>query len=205
MTPLVGSLGPLGWAYLACLLLGLFYGLFAGLFSLIGGHFGGEVAGGDAPGHTGPEISDMGHEPGTVDTGTHMTPFNPVVISIFLVSFGGTGLAAMQLLGWHLASLCVAAPSGLVMGAVTFAFFEKIFNITQGSSSPSTAELIGKDAEVITPIPLDGLGEIAYNRRGSRFTAAARCESGAAAPKQAVVTIVRIVGHTHYVKPAGGN
>ena len=195
-------MGPLGWAYLSCLLLGLFYGLFAGLFSLIGGHDGG-LHGDGAPGHTATEVSEMGHEPGMVDSGVHMSPFNPVVIAIFLVSFGGTGLTAMQLLGWHLASLAVAAPSGMVMAGITFALFEKLFSITQGSSSPSQQELIGKEAEVITPIPQDGLGEIAYTRRGTRFTAAARCESGAPVPKQTVVAITRIVGHTHYVKTTG--
>jgi len=199
----IDALGPLGWAYLVCLLLGLFYGLFAGLFSLIGGHFGGADAD-MSPGHSGPEIADMGHEPGTADAGTHLSPFNPAVIAIFQVSFGGTGLATMQLFGWKLASLAVAAPSGLVMAAVTFALFNKLFSVTQASSAPGQAELLGREAEVITPIPAAGLGEIAYSRRGTRFTAAARSESGAAVPKQAVVVIVRIVGHTHYVKPAGG-
>jgi len=198
------DVGPIGWAYLVCLLLGLFYGVFAGLFSLIGGHFGG-VHGDHIIGHTPAEVSDMGHEPGTADSGVHMSPFNPVVVSIFLVSFGGTGLAAMQILNWNLASLAVAAPSGFVMGAITFAIFEKIFRITQGSSEPGQQEIVGKEAEVITPIPADGLGEIAYTRRGSRFTAAARCESGVAVPKQTVVTVTRIVGHTHYIKSPGGS
>lgn len=62
----------LGWAYLVCLLLGLFYGVFAGLFSLFGGHH--DIHHGfDAPGHTGPEVDQMAHEPGTVDSGLHMT------------------------------------------------------------------------------------------------------------------------------------
>ena len=87
---------------------------------------------------------------------------------------------------------------------ITFAIFERIFSITQGSSAPGQQEVIGKDAEVITPIPENGLGEIAYNRRGSRFTAAARCESGAAVAKQTVVTVTQIVGHTYFVKPSGG-
>jgi membrane protein implicated in regulation of membrane protease activity len=198
------SVGPLGWAYLACLLLGLFYGVFAGLFTLLGGHFDGTTAGDHTPGHTPAEVSQMGHEPGTMDSGLHMTPLNPVVISIFLVSFGGTGLATMQLLGWKLGSLGVAAPSGFVMAAITFAIFEKIFSVTQGSSEPGQQELIGKEAEIITPIPENGLGEIAYTSRGSRFTAPARSETGAPVGKQTVVTVTRIVGHTYYVKLSGG-
>ena len=133
-----------------------------------------------------------------------MTPLNPVVVAIFLVSFGGTGLAAMQLFDWNIASLAVAAPSGFVLAAITFTIFNKIFSVTQGSSEPAQQEIVGKDAEVITPIPENGLGEIAYTRRGSRFTAAARSESGAAVAKNAIVTVTRIVGHTHYVKSSGG-
>jgi membrane protein implicated in regulation of membrane protease activity len=200
---IAATVGPLGWAYLICLLLGVFYGVFAGLFAIVGGHDGGhhEI---ESPGHTEVEVSQMGHEPGTVDSGMHMTPLNPVVVSIFLVSFGGTGLASMQLFDWNLASLAVAAPSGFVLAAITFAIFEKIFSATQGSSEPAQQEIVGKDAEVITPIPENGLGEIAFTRRGSRFTAAARSESGAPVAKNAVVTVTRIVGHTHYVKSSGG-
>ena len=193
---------PLGWGYLACLLLGLTYGALAGLFSLLGGHhdLGHSF---DSPGHAPAEIQGMGHDASQADSGMHMSPTNPVVIAIFLVSFGGTGLATMQLLGWRFASLAIAAPSGLVMGAVTFAIFDEFFSLTQGSSDPAEQEVIGKEAEVITPIPENGLGEIAYTRRGSRFTAAARTESGAAVARQSIVTVTRIVGHTYYVKPSG--
>jgi membrane protein implicated in regulation of membrane protease activity len=185
---------------LICLCVGLFYGFFAGLFSLIGGHFGGGDHGGEAPGHTGTEVDQMGHQPGTADSGFHFSPFSPVVVSIFMVSFGGTGLATIQMFDWRLGSLAVAAPSGFVMAAMTFAFFNKVFKATQSSSEPSIQELVGKEAEVITPIPADGLGEIAYVRRGSRFTASARAEGGVAIPNRSVVTIVRIVGNTYYVK-----
>ena len=198
------GMGPLGWAYLICLLIGLFYGIFAGLFSIVGGHFG-DAHGGHALGHTQAEVSQMGHEPGTVDAGVHMTPLNPVVVAIFLVSFGGTGLATMQLFAWNYASLALAAPSGFVMAGVTFAIFEKVFSMTQGSSEPTQQEIVGKQAEVITPIPENGLGEIAYNRRGSRFTAAVRSESGAPIPKHAVVVVTRVVGNMFYVQPTGGS
>lgn len=177
-----------GWslelAYLVCLCLGLFYGFFAWLFSSIGGLFGGGDHGGDSEGHADADIS----------------PFSPMVVAIFLVAFGGTGLAAVQMFDWRYASLAVAAPSGFVMAAMTFAFFNKIFKVTQGSSEPHVQELVGKEAEVITPIPADGLGEIAYVRRGSRFTASARAEGGAAISGRTIVTITRIIGNTYYVK-----
>jgi membrane protein implicated in regulation of membrane protease activity len=188
--------------YLVCLLLGLFYGIVAGLLNLLGGHlhFGGDHSM-DGVGHTPHEVSQMGHEPGAAEAGIHMTPFNPVVITIFLVSFGGMGLATKQLFDWQYASLAVASCSGFVMAGITFAIFEKLFSITQGSSQPSLEELIGKDAEVITPIPENGLGEIAYVCRGSRFTSPARAEAGVAIPRMTAVTMTRVVGTTFYVKP----
>jgi len=189
----------LSWGYLICLLLGLFYGVFAGLFAILGGHFG-EHHGIESLGHSQAEVSEMGHDPGTVDSGLHLTPLNPVVVSIFLVAFGGTGLATIELLGWNIGSLAVATPAAFVLAAITFAIFDKLFSATQGSSEPGQQEIVGKEAEVITPIPANGLGEIAYTRRGSRFTAAARSDSGAAVPKNVIVTVTRIVGHTHYVK-----
>lgn len=196
---------PLQTAYIVCLLVGIFYGLFAGIFGSLGGGHGGDVGGGhggDAVGHTGPEVAQMGHEPGTVDSGIHMSPFSPVVVCIFLVAFGGVGLATMQFLNWRYASLAVAAPSGFVMAAIVFWIFEKFFSATQGSSEPAQQEMIGREAEVITPIPVDGLGEIAYVRRGARFTASARSETGAAITGHAAVTVSRIVGNTFYVRPS---
>jgi hypothetical protein len=129
------GVAALGYGYLICLLVGLFYGVFAGLFAALGGHSG-EHHGMESLGHTDAEVSQMGHEPGRVDSGLHLTPFSPVVVSIFLVAFGGTGLATMQLFDWKLASLAVAAPSGFVLAAITFAIFDKLFSVTQGSSEP---------------------------------------------------------------------
>lgn len=197
---------PLQTAYIVCLLVGIFYGLFAGVFSSFGGGNGGHAGdaghGGDAMGHTDAEVAQMGHEPGAADSGMHMSPFSPVIVCIFLVAFGGVGLATMQFFHWQYASLAVAAPSGFVMAAITFSIFEKFFSVTQGSSEPAQREMIGKEAEVITPIPADGLGEVAYVRRGARFTAPARSETGTPIAGHAAVTVSRIIGNTFYVRPS---
>ena len=54
---------------------------------------------------------------------------------------------------------------------------------------------------LITPIPADGVGEIAYVQAGSRYTAPARTEGGAAVTNGQTVKIVRIVGTQFYVTP----
>jgi hypothetical protein len=54
-------------------------------------------------------------------------------------------------------------------------------------------------ATVITPIPANGVGEIAYVQAGSRYSAPARDEHGATVATGQTVKIVRIVGSQFYV------
>jgi hypothetical protein len=56
-------------------------------------------------------------------------------------------------------------------------------------------------AEVITPIPEGGVGEIAYVQAGSRYSAPAREEQGRPVASGAVVRITRVVGSQFHVVP----
>ena len=56
-------------------------------------------------------------------------------------------------------------------------------------------------ATVITPIPANGVGEIAYVQSGTRYSAPARDERGAPVGNGQTVKIVRIVGSQFYVAP----
>ena len=56
-------------------------------------------------------------------------------------------------------------------------------------------------ATVITPIPANGVGEIAYVQAGSRYSAPARDERGSPVANGQTVKIVRIVGSQFYVVP----
>ena len=62
--------------------------------------------------------------------------------------------------------------------------------------------MVGLTATVITPIPEKGVGEIAYVQAGSRYTAPAREESGAAIAGGQTVKVTRIVGTQMYVVPS---
>jgi membrane protein implicated in regulation of membrane protease activity len=62
-------------------------------------------------------------------------------------------------------------------------------------------QLLGQEANVISPIPSDGVGEIAYVQGGSRYSAPARTENGVAIPAGRPVKITRIVGTQFYVEP----
>jgi len=52
---------------------------------------------------------------------------------------------------------------------------------------------------VVSPIPENGVGEIAYVVSDTRYTAPARSTNGAAIPNGKLVTITRVVGTQFYV------
>jgi membrane protein implicated in regulation of membrane protease activity len=90
---------------------------------------------------------------------------------------------------------------GFGIAAVVFAVLRQVFRHTQISSEAKVADLIGEPATVITPIPENGVGEIAYVQCGARYLAPAREESGAAVSKGQSVRISRITGTQFYVIP----
>jgi membrane protein implicated in regulation of membrane protease activity len=90
---------------------------------------------------------------------------------------------------------------GFIAGGV-FLLFTLIFQKTQSSSEGHVGMLLGQTATIITPIPPNGVGEIAYVQGGTRYTAPARDESGGTLAAGQTVKIVRIVGSQFYVQRA---
>ena len=181
-------------AYLLCLVAGLAYAVIAAILNLIGaGHDGSADVGG---GHDVGGSADAG-----MDSAVHFSPLSPVTVAMFVTSFGAGGIVSMNILKIKgIGSLAIATVTGFVIAGITFVIFYKMFKMTQGSSLPSAAELVGMEAEIITGIPADGLGEIAYVVRGSRLTAPARSEDGKPCPSHSTVKITRVTGNTYYVK-----
>ena len=184
--------------YIACFVLGLAYAVFATVFG--GGHEG--------TGHFG---LDAAHDvTGHVDTNPDATsgsiqfsPLSPVVIAMFVTAFGATGMICLKVFQFSaIGSLPVAVLVGLAVAAVTFYIFVQLFSKTQGSSESQIAMVVGCEAEVITPIPADGVGEIAYISKGARYTAPARSVSQEEIKSHTVVCIDKIVGNTFFVRPS---
>jgi membrane-bound ClpP family serine protease len=67
-----------------------------------------------------------------------------------------------------------------------------MFRKTQSSSESRVATLVGMTASIVTPIPENGVGEIAYVQGGSRYTAPARSENGTPVAAGRTVKITRI-------------
>jgi membrane protein implicated in regulation of membrane protease activity len=95
----------------------------------------------------------------------------------------------------------LSAVGGGLIAWLAFLVFNALFKRTQSSSESKVASLLGQTATITTPIPADGVGEIAYVQSGARYTAPARCESGASIPAGKAVKITRIVGTQFYVEP----
>jgi membrane protein implicated in regulation of membrane protease activity len=182
--------------YLFCLTVGLVFTLIS---ALMGHFFGGADHDGDVSGSGGEAEAgiDGGDMPG-------VSAFSPTILSSFVTAFGGFGIIFSQFEGtkspWISAPLSVACAfgiAGLMLGVL-----RQLFKKTQSSSESHVASLMGQIATVITPIPENGVGEIAYVQAGTRYTAPARTENGTPVPNGQPVRISRVVGTQYYVVPA---
>lgn len=178
--------------YAICLVVGL---LFTILSAIVGHFFGG---------HDGMDVGTGGHaEAGFDQSGVPgISFFSPTVLASFLTAFGAFGLIFTQIEAtsspW--ASAPLSAAGGGVVAWVVFLIFNSVFRKTQSSSESRVASLIGTTASVVTPIPENGVGEIAYVQSGTRYTAPARSEQGRPIAAGQPVKITRIVGTQFYVE-----
>lgn len=174
----------IGLLYIALLVVGLAYAVFsvsAGFFSDL---FAGDVEVG----------SDGGLD------GGHLHPVSGTTIATFVTGFGAGGVVAIYYLQWSLLrSLGTAVGGGLVLAALAYLVLELIFRQTQAGSEFAMQDVVGREAEVITPIPEGGLGEVAYVVRGQREQGAARTVDGRPAAKGSVVVVDKVMGSTLYV------
>ena len=174
-----------------------------GLLFAIVSAFLGHLFGGGHDAHV--DIGTGGHaEAGFQDTGMPgLSPFSPTTISSFITAFGGLSLVLSRIEAtknpWVSAPL--ATVGALIIAGLVVWLFGAIFHKTQSSSESRVGTLVGMSGTVITPIPPNGVGEIAYVQSGTRYSAPARDERGAAVAGGQTVKIVRIVGSQFYVTP----
>jgi hypothetical protein len=177
--------------YTACLALGLLFTL----ISAVAGHLFG--------GHDGMDVGTGGHaEAGFDQSGVPgISFFSPTVLACFVTAFGACGLILSQIQGMRVwVSAPISAAAGALMASVAFLVFNWIFSKTQSSSESRVGSLAGQTASIVSPIPADGVGEIAYVQGGSRYTAPARSENGCAVPAGRPVRITRVVGTQFFVE-----
>lgn len=184
------------FVYYVCFFLGFGFAVLSGLLS--GVFSGGAEAHVDAGGaHV-----DVSHAHGG-EGPVHFPILSPVTLSMFVATFGGSGILYKKLLLLPLAAHIPLAGITAVLVALFVAWlFYKLFSITQSSSEGVAEEVIGVTAEVTVPIPHLGLGEIAYTLRDRRLTNPAKTLDGKELPAQTPVKIVKLVGNTYFVEKA---
>ncbi len=162
-------------------------------------HAGGGDGGGGADASYG--VTAEGHgATSTTSVGAstfHFPFFSPLAVATLFGSIGAWGLIVKH--GVQVgdgASLLIALPLAAATAyAVTYAAW-RIVTASRATSAFRLAELVGASAEVLTPIPAGGMGEVAATVGGERFTGPAREAHGLAVSRGASVTIVRVTGAT---------
>jgi membrane protein implicated in regulation of membrane protease activity len=135
----------------------------------------------------------------------HFPFFSPLALATLGSAIGAWGLIAQ--FGFRLEgekSLLVAVPAALATAyVVTWASWRMVRG-SRGTSAIRIGSLAGAAAEVTTPIPEGGVGEVAALVEGQRYSAPAREVDGGALARGASVTVVRMAGSTLLVRAHRG-
>jgi membrane protein implicated in regulation of membrane protease activity len=127
------------------------------------------------------------------------SPFSLRVISVFGTVFGAVGAICTHLglgIGW---STLAGLASGLILAALAFQLYKYMFS-QQSDSTVSANNAIGGLAEVHTPIPADGVGEVSFVTKGQRTYMPARSEDGTPISAGRTVAVVANPSGTLVVK-----
>ena len=178
--------------YLFCLVVGFAFMLLSVAFGHFFGGHGDHVGGSMGHAEAGADSSDM---PG-------ISIFSPTIIAAFVTAFGGFGIIFTEIDATSRAviSAPLAVLAALAVAGILYKALSVLFEHSQGSSEAHVAALVGTEANVITPIPENGVGEIAYVVRGTRYTAPARMENASTIASGKSVKITRITGTQFYVE-----
>jgi hypothetical protein len=141
---------------------------------------------------------------GHVDTGTgagadgssvKVPSLSPITVASFVTAFGAFGLIGLGLFDSTVrGSLVWAALGGFIVAIIAHFAFGYFLIAPQGSSGVMLNNFPGMLAEVITPIPVDSVGEIALVSQGGRVTYTAQSSNGEAIPRGATVMIDKVIG-----------
>lgn len=118
-------------------------------------------------------------------------PFlQPIALFGAIFIFGLTGILALQVYAWTPArTLLFSSITAMVALFVVYFLFIKASSTMETSLGFTYQELIGKNGEVITAIPPDGVGEILVTTSGGRTSQIAKSKDHIYIPQGTIVTI----------------
>lgn len=147
----------------------------------------------------------IGVDAGTdADTGADFISVSPFALAMFGASFGITGLLTRLWLEMTaIPSIAVSAVAGFVVGAAAQVFFIYVLSPSKSSHYSLQQDALHRQVEVITTIPANGLGEIAFDNVSGRVKLGARSSTGKQIKRGTVARIERITGRVAIVTPIG--
>jgi len=136
-----------------------------------------------------------------VDTGFDFISVSPFALAIFGATFGLTGLIARLWMDMDaIPSILWAVGVGIVVGAAAQGFFIYVLSPSRSSHFSLADDAIGRDVEVIISIPVDGLGQVAFDNVSGRVTLGARSLTGEKINRGEMVVIERLTGRVAVVR-----
>jgi hypothetical protein len=177
--------------YLVCFVAGFSLSVLA----LLGGAFHWDFGHGLHWPHFGSGGAHGGH-------GASASPWNFATLMAFLAWFGGMGylLTGRGRLG-HLLVLAFALVSGVAGAVIVFGFLTKVLLKHERFLDAADFEMTGVLGRVTVSIRAGGTGEIVYSQAGTRRSAGARSENGAAIPRDCEVVVTRYEKGLAWVRP----
>lgn len=192
------------YLYIGCLTFGIVYSAVSALLGSFGhdagGADGGSFDGADVDIGTGADMMagvdiDAGADAvpdghGEADSAGAPSPFSPLVLASGITTFGAVGIISKAGFGMgDLASVFVSLGFAGIIGAAIFFGIVKFLHGSQSNSTYSQSDLLGVEAEVITPVPANGMGEIACSVGGVRCNFPAKSAHNTDIERGAVVKI----------------
>lgn len=126
---------------------------------------------------------------------------SPITVASFVTAFGAFGLISLGLFSaTRQTSLVWAVIGGLIIAIIAHFAFGFFLIAPQGSSDVKFHDIVGAVAEVITPIPADSVGEVAFVAQGGRITYTAKSATGVPISRGATVLIEDVIGGVAIVR-----
>ena len=122
------------------------------------------------------------------------------VISVFITSFGGFGAIGIQSGLGIVASSLLGLAGGVVLGGLVSIFARFLYK-QQASTSVTTAQLIGRTAQVIVPISPGSLGQVSFRIGEERVEKLARSKDDLEIKAGSLVRVDEIAGDSLIVSP----
>lgn len=122
------------------------------------------------------------------------------VISVFVTAFGGFGAIGIQMGLSIVASSLLGLAGGVVLGGLVSLFGRFLYK-QQSSSSVTTAQLVGRSAQVVVSIAPGSLGQVSCRIGEERVEKLARARDNREIKVGATVRVDEVAGDSLIVSP----